>query len=142
MPELDKLTYIAAPFFTEVQKEIVGQIEDLLDEKEEPYFSPREYGIIVDDPMNPYRIARIFNMNIRMMIHAFRMVAVTDDFDSGVMFEIGYFYSISDHIITYSPQGYGANVMIAKATRTHCRNIDELELALGGHIIDALEVTE
>ena len=142
MRDLKGITYIASPFFTKEQKEVVGQIEDILDERKEPYFSPREYGVIVDSPMNPYRIARIFNMNIRMLNNAKCMVAVTDNFDSGVMFEIGYFYSFNDYIITYSPEGYGANVMIAKAIRTHCKNVDELELALGGHIIDALPVTE
>jgi nucleoside 2-deoxyribosyltransferase len=138
MQEIERVTYIAAPFFTKEQLYIVEQIEAELDAKEEPYFSPREYGVISGDKgiMTPHRIERIFDMNIRMMNNSFRMVAVTDDFDPGVMVEIGYFYSMCDHLITFSPAGYGANVMIAKVARTHARSWEELELALGGHDID------
>lgn len=143
MREIERVTYIAAPFFKQEQVVIVKDIELLLDMQDEPYFSPREYGIISDGKMDNRRIQRIFDMNIRMMNNAFRMVAVTDDFDSGVMVEIGYFFGLGQHkIITYSPKGYGSNVMIAKAAWTHCRSLDELELALGGHPIDQDEVIE
>lgn len=141
MQELERVTYIAAPFFTEEQKIQVEYVEHLLDVQEEPFFSPREFGVITEGGMNDQQFKRIFDMNIRMMNNAFRMVAITDDFDPGVMFEIGYAYSIGVKVITYSPKGYGSNVMIAKAAWTHCKHADELELALGGHKIEEDEVT-
>ena len=146
LPYEDRLIYIAGPFFSSDQQDVIASIENLLDKREENYFSPREYGVIVDDPMTPHRIQRIFDMNVRMIRESNILVAVTDDFDPGTMFEMGMFHNrwgrFSNAIITYSAKGYGANVMIAQASFTHCRNMDELEHALNGHIVEDLEVTE
>lgn len=153
---MSELTYIAGPFFTAEQKEIVQTIEDLLDHRGDSYFSPREYGVIVDEdtPMNPARTKRIFDMNVRMIRESTTLVAITDNFDPGTMFEMGMFYmkpkapigtkryGKETPIITYSPMGYGANVMIAHATWTHCRAMTELEHALNGHQIDPMEAIE
>jgi nucleoside 2-deoxyribosyltransferase len=135
-------TYIAGPFFNEEQQDLLYEIETLLDQRGDKYFTPREYGVIVDDPMTPERIGRIFDMNIFMLTQCNRLLAITDNFDPGTMFEIGYFSRSSSNIITYSSKGYGANVMIAEATKTHCQNMDELQHALNGHIINHMEVTE
>ena len=145
LPYNHRLYYIAAPFFNDDQRRVVEQIEALLDTREERYFSPREYGVITGgEKMTPQRIERIFDMNVRMVREATHMIAVTDDFDAGVMFEMGLFHS--QHwfgsgvgIVTYSNRGYGANVMIAKATFTHCQTIPELHEALNGHPVEDVE---
>lgn len=148
LPYEDRLIYIGGPFFTPEQQDVIASIEGLLDERDEKYFSPREYGVIVDDPMTPQRIQRIFDMNVRMIRECNILLAITDDFDPGTMFEMGMFYAWpgfcgrGSNIITYSPKAYGANVMIAQASFTHSRNMEELEHALNGHIVEDLEVTE
>ena len=144
----NRLVYLAGPFFKPEQREVIEWIEHLLEHMDIKYFSPREYGVITGEArMNSARIQRIFDMNIRMLRDATDVVAVTDDFDPGTMFEIGFFYSMpglgrKSNIITYSAKGYGANVMIARATFTHCTSMEELEQALNGHPIEELEVTE
>lgn len=141
MRELERVTYIAAPFFNDEQKNVVECIEEMLDAENEAFFSPREYGIITDGAMTESQFQRIFDMNIRMLNNGLQLIAVTDDFDPGVMFEIGYFYSITkSRIITFSPKGYGSNVMIAKASWSHCRGYEELELAIRGHQVGKDEV--
>ena len=148
------ITYIAGPFFKPEQKDVISEIENLLEDNGMGYFSPREYGVIVDQPMTQARTKRIFDMNIRMVQECNTMIAVTDDFDPGTLFEIGAFYmkpmarigtegyGVRQKIITYSPAGYGANVMIARATHTHAATIDQLQLAIRGHLITDVEVTE
>jgi nucleoside 2-deoxyribosyltransferase len=143
------MIYIAAPLFTDEQRELIKLIENMLDFREDKFFSPREYGNISGEKMTSERMRRIFDMNLRMLIECDDMIAVTDDFDPGVMFEIGFLYAQPEQlrvekrkIITYSHKGYGANVMIKYATFTHCRNDEELELALSGHEVDELTVSE
>jgi len=147
---MHSLVYIAGPFFTFEQKDAIEDIEDLLDARDIKFFSPREYGIITSDTnMSKERTQRIFDMNIRMIEACDTMIAVTDNFDPGTMFEIGAFHSQQESygyeetcLITYSPKQYGSNVMIAQAAFTHARSIEELGLALHGHQIDELEAIE
>jgi nucleoside 2-deoxyribosyltransferase len=146
--EYEKLIYIAAPLFTDEQRELIRRIEEMLDLREERFFSPREYGNISGEKMTPERMRRIFDMNIRMLNECDIMIAVTDDYDPGTVFEIGMMYCMRNsalggkRIITYSDKGYGANVMIKFATFTHCTNDDELHTALNGHEVDDLTVSE
>jgi len=143
------LIYIAGPFFKPEQKAVIQQIETFLDNKEMKYFSPREYGVLLDGKMTSERIKRIFAMNVRMIEACNTMIAVTDDFDPGTMFEMGAFHTQQvtfgyedTMLVTYSPKEYGANVMIAEAAFTHARSMQELEHALNGHEIDQLEAVE
>lgn len=146
--------YIAGPFFKPEQKDIIEEIENLLDAEGHFFFSPREFGVITDGLMTTERTKRIFDMNIRMVKACDMMIAVTDDFDPGTMFELGAFYmkpKVSfgnpgygdiEKIITYSPAGWGSNVMIAHATFTHTMNVGELELAIRGHKVNEPEATQ
>ena len=146
IPYDNRLYYIAAPFFRDDQRAVVEWIETLLDSRGEKYFSPREYGVILGDKkITKERINRIFDMNVRMVREATHMIAVTDDFDPGTMFEMGMFHTShwfgsEPAIITFSAQGYGSNVMIAKAAFTHCTEIQQLDLALNGHKVEEAEV--
>lgn len=149
LPCEDRLIYIAGPFFNDAQRKAIDDIETLLNRRQEKFFSPREYGVIVDGPMGKDRIERIFDMNVRMIRECNILLAITDDFDPGTMMEIGMFYSKfhwqrskKPPIITYSPNGYGANVMIANAIFTHTRSYEELDHALNGHEVDQLEAAE
>lgn len=146
LPYENRLIYIAGPFFSPEQAEVIEKIETILDMRNEKYFSPREFGVIADAPMASYRVQRIFDMNIRMVNECNIMIAITDNFDPGTMFEMGLFYNRhrwqESSIITFSPKGYGCNVMIANAVYTHTRTWEELEHALNGHKVDNLEAIE
>lgn len=138
------LIYIAAPLFKPEDIEVIKEIENLIDKRSgEKFFSPREYGIIKGDKMTENRMRRIFDMNIRMLEEADKLIAVTDNYDPGTIFELGLFYGYEDGmIITYSPHGYGANVMLKNATAFHCRDMLELNSALNGLGENLIEVVE
>lgn len=136
------MIYIAAPLFTADNLDVIKRIEELLDDREEDYFSPREYGVIKGEPMTSYRMKRIFDMNIRMLRSCKKLIAVTDDYDPGTIFELGIAFMLDRPIITYSPAHYGANVMLKYATLYHCRDFDELDQALNGHGSNDIEVSE
>ena len=139
-----KLIYIAAPLFDEESLEVIKKIENLIDSRSgEDFFSPREFGVIKGEEMTPNRMKRIFDMNIRMLEECDKMIAVTDNYDPGTIFELGYAYAYENMpIITYSPQGYGANVMLKHAIQFHCKDMDELRNALNGIGDNLLEVVE
>jgi nucleoside 2-deoxyribosyltransferase len=140
--------YIAGPLFNKEQTKVIKSIEELLDSREEEYFSPREYGVIADEPMTSERMKRIFDMNILMLDQAEALIAILDDRDTGTIFELGYFYATCKHmlpgkrIITFSSQGYGINVMLKHAVEFHCNGLTELNEALNGFGANDLEVTE
>lgn len=120
------MIYIAAPFFNEEQVKVVEEIEHNLTSNGITYFSPREYGVIKDTPMTEDRFMRIYDMNIRMMDACDRMIAVIDDYDTGTIFEIGYMTARQKRVVSYSSQGHGLNVMLAKAIDFHCNNISDI----------------
>ena len=152
--------YIAGPIFNEGQKNVIKCIEDILDNRMQEYFSPREFGVIADEPMSPQRMERIFNMNIRMLDECDNMIAVLDDRDAGTIFEIGHFAAGLDPdydmmrkginrpgidrpgIITFSNQGHGINVMLKHAVKFHCNGYTELEAAIDGVGNNSLEISE
>ena len=139
--DIDRI-YIAGPLFKDSHIDVIKSIESLLDEADIPYFSPREFGVIANELMTKKRMKRIYDMNIDMVAQCDTMIAIIDDRDTGTVFEIGYASAMSKKIITYSSQGYGVNVMLAHAIFTHTQNIDELTLAIDGHEIEELEVSE
>lgn len=138
------LIYIAAPLFKSEDLKIIKDIEDLIDSRSgEEFFSPREYGVIKDEKMTPSRMKRIFDMNIRMIEECDKMIAVTDNYDPGTIFEMGLASGYEGiDIITYSPNQYGANVMLKHAIQFHCKDMTELRDALNGLGENLLEAVE
>lgn len=136
------LIYIAAPLFNSENLDLIKGIERLIDGRSgEEFFSPREYGVIKDEKMTPSRMKRIFDMNIRMIEECDKMIAVTDDYDPGTIFEMGLASGYEGiDIITYSAKNYGANVMLKHAIKFHCVTMDELNQALNGIGENIIEV--
>jgi len=147
------MIYIAGPIFNTDQKNVIKDIEDILDDLWLDYFSPREFGVIADEPMNPARMKRIYDMNLRMLNECDTLIAVLDDRDAGTIFELGYFAAKDQDlpwtkeddssIITFSNQGHGINVMLKHAVKFHCNGYSELTLAIrDGQGTNELEISE
>ena len=126
--------YIAGPFFNQDQKTIVENIENIVDELGYNYYSPMRHGRGILKDMTPTErnlIARlIFMDNCDEVNKANIIIAVTDDFDPGTMFEIGYAHSYSKLILTYSACGYDSNVMISQASDAHYKSLSLLKSEL------------
>lgn len=122
-----KRIYIAGPFFNEEQKRAVGSVEEILISLDKRFYSPSLHGrgVITDMTPSERLLAAngIFKDNIREMDNCDLVIAITDDYDPGTMFEIGYFFCQKKPIITYSPNGYASNVMIAKSAIAHYTRI-------------------
>lgn len=120
--------YLAAPFFNDEQRSVCESIEQALLPICELY-SPRKDGVLTQmkTPEERKRAApKIFNRNIEKMNWADLIVAVIDDRDPGVMFEIGWSYSNATEIVTFTAKNYGVNLMIQGAAKAHAKSVEDL----------------
>lgn len=126
------MIYIAGPFFDYNQLSVIKDIEEFLEEKGYEFFSPRIFGVLKDLSASKRKtVAKdVFDKNIEMMLKCTTLLAVIDNFDSGTMIEIGFAFANRKEIITYSPNCYGLNVMLAQMSNGHCITIEEIEKAL------------
>jgi nucleoside 2-deoxyribosyltransferase len=126
------MIYIAAPFFNSKQIDFVMEIENILDEYDMEYFSPRSFGIIhkLSDEDKAKRIKAIYECNVEKICEADTMIAVIDDLDTGTIWEMGYATAIDIDIISISNHDYGLNVMLANSVRCHIKHIDDIPNAV------------
>lgn len=126
--------YLAAPFFNPKQIAFVVDIEKVIERGGYRMFSPRkgdnalEMNAILRDggsPPSPLRWA-VFNDNCINIDDADLLVAVIDDFDSGVLFEIGYAYARQIPIVTITNCDFGCNLMLAHSVIGHLKSLVEL----------------
>ncbi len=139
--------YIAAPFFNPQQLEMVTEIEFLLENFDIDYFSPRKHGVIkeMDEEGKNLHMGAIYSRNILELRNCDLMIAIIDDYDSGTMFEIGYFTSQSDNspfiesnTITFTGKDHGLNVMLGKSVDCHIKSMENLDLLLSRLIVSRL----
>jgi nucleoside 2-deoxyribosyltransferase len=128
--------YLAAPFFSPRQLAVVVVIENALDRLGYPYYSPRREGVLVElSPAERRAAARgIFDANVLNIKQADLVVAVIDDRDVGVAWEIGYAYGLARRpaIVTYTAAGHGVNVMLQQCADSHVHGVAELTILLTG----------
>jgi nucleoside 2-deoxyribosyltransferase len=135
--------YIAAPFFTPEQLEIVQDTEDLLTSMEIDFFSPRSFGVIknMNEEEKAARMKQIYDQNIEELEKCNVYIFHVDYPDTGTSFEIGYaacktanIYKdeiTKDHfLITLSTLGKPVNVMLRYCIDAHCINHEGLEEVL------------
>lgn len=126
------MIYIAAPFFNEKQVDFVREIENILDDYDMEYFSPRSFGIIQDltEKQKAERIKKIYECNVEKLCEADTVIAVIDDLDTGTIWEMGYATATNLDIISISNHDYGLNVMLANSVRAHLKEIEDIPNAL------------
>lgn len=104
--------YIAAPFFNDVQLNIVESIKAKLKSERVEFFSPKDESMFKqgDNPKD------ILDLNCKAIQDAPYIIVVTDDKDVGTIWEAGYAYAIGKPII-YLWLGYDRtmkfNIMLA-----------------------------
>lgn len=138
-----KSVYIAAPFFTASQLSLVVRIEELLEEQNIPYFSPRSSGTLIDMTEEERKAAKkeIYDLNIYKIEESDVMIACIDDFDTGTVFEMGYGAARGKRMISTSANGHGLNVMLAEPVQAHTTNLDDVLKALLNPLYQGVEVT-
>lgn len=120
--------YLAAPFFHPDQIATVEKIEEALAPICDLY-SPRKDGVLTKmKTPEERRLAapKIFRRNVEKMEWADLIVAVIDDRDPGVMFEVGYAHATLTDVVTFTARDYGVNLMIQGAALAHVKSVDAL----------------
>lgn len=130
----DTKVYIAAPFFTPKQLLVVEMIEYELSNAKVEFFSPRSEGTLkeMDAEERLAKMGDLFRSNIAHMDWCTHAIAVLDDYDKGVLFEMGYLYATDKKIIAYTNGYKGINVMLNEAIVSHCTVMYQIIPALDG----------
>ncbi|NDB93919.1 MAG: hypothetical protein EB165_04640 [Euryarchaeota archaeon] len=131
------MIYIAGPFFNEAQVARIRLIEDLCEENRLPYFSPRLRAPVLnslDEQDRKKAIKGVFNSNVYGLNNSSVLLADLTDKDTGTIWELGYFFALSNGrdkkgnlaIISYSQKAEAVNVMLSRSTYAHISETDEL----------------
>lgn len=123
--------YIASPFFNPEQLERVEFIEKILVEHDIEYFSPRKDTYVKPDSNDAER-KHAFDENLRGIIEADFIIAVTDGKDMGTIFEAGYAYGKNIPIV-YFAETLGQNqfnLMLAMSGISACKTREDLDMLL------------
>jgi nucleoside deoxyribosyltransferase len=136
--------YLAAPFFNPAQLTLVQDLERLFATYHNiSVYSPRNDGVLIDMTTEQRSLAKrkIFLTNCLQIDRCDIVFAVIDGRDAGVIWEMGYAYAKSKHVITFSDMGYGVNVMLAEGSIAHVlgkKNAVKLLSELSEYGIDVL----
>jgi len=127
--------YIASPFFSPKQLEIVERIENHLSKQGIHYFSPRAEGVLdemcPDEKMSQRK--RIYEGNLNAMDSCTHMVAVLGDRDTGTIFEVGYFAKSSKPCVQYYEDLSKVSVMLSEGAFAITSSISKICDALDGY---------
>lgn len=146
MPENFPKCYLAAPFFSPAQVSVVESIESVIEDSGWRMFSPRkgsnaiEMNSMISDlkawkeesgdpkpPAPPHGLRLgVFNDNWMNIDDADLLIAVIDDFDPGVLWEVGYSFARHVPIVTVTAKNYGCNLMLAHSIIGHTKTYEEV----------------
>lgn len=127
--------YFAHPKFTPEQIEASEKLTAIFNECVPDENSSPGYFIKVNNPFDAFPAVEgsreekakfgniILHNNIALMDRSDIIVAVIDDRDMGVIFELGYMHAQRKNIITVSAQEYDNNIMIANSVLLHIPNV-------------------
>lgn len=122
--------YLAAPFFNPEQLAVVEAIENLAAKHEEvELYSPRKDGVLLGMSAEERREMgpKIFRTNCAKIDWADLMIAVIDNFDTGVVWEMGYGYALGIEIATFTNHDYGLNIMLKGCSKVHLKRVGAVE---------------
>lgn len=130
--------YLAAPFFNKEQLDLVTQLEIAIIEEKWEMFSPRlgqnatRMNAILSGKGKPPADLReaVFHDNWSNIDDADLLIAVIDNFDVGVMWEVGYAFARHVPIVTFTAKNYGCNLMLAHSIIAHAKSIDTVRHVL------------
>lgn len=130
---MNQLCYLAAPFFNPKQLALVELLEGVIVAHGWDLFSPRlaknalalNAAIKAGEKPTAEMRELVFQDNVDNIDRATLMLAVIDDRDTGVMFEIGYAYRADVPVVTYSGDNHGVNLMLANSIIGHVKTPEQ-----------------
>ena len=121
--------YLAAPFFTPSQLDLVVRLEGIVNAIPDlVLYSPRVDGVLTKMTQEERDAAAlsIFEKNCEEIARADVVLAVIDDRDTGVIWEMGYAFAKGVPIVTYTDRDFGLNVMLKGCAMAHARGVGEV----------------
>ena len=139
------MNYFAMGWFSEEQSKLYDKLKKVLFEFPElEWFFPRDLGINLMNLSPEERklsLKKVFALDTGMILVTMKsdgfIFAVIDDFDTGMVWEMGFAFGISLGklpIVTYTDKGYGLNVMLKESAAAHIKGEMQLRLFLGEYI--------
>lgn len=120
--------YIAAPFFNEEQTQRVERVKKLLTNCNLQFFSPKDQSNLLFEE-NKENQTEVFNLNVKAIDIAKMLIVITNDKDTGTMFEAGLAFAKNKKIIYLFEGGKSFNLMLSNSGIA-TTSIDELEQML------------
>ena len=141
--DLSKMTsYLAGGWFTPQQVKVYDGVCRLLKKHKvyDRFFVPRDLGINLA-PVAPEKrdgiLPYVFALDTGMIIYSNTrrgfMLALIDDFDPGMIWEMGMAFGMSNGkypVVTYSHVGHGLNAFFRKSVIGHIKGEKDLEVFL------------
>jgi len=134
--------YLAAPFFNDEQREVCQAIEDAAKNAGVRCFSPRRDAGVLRPDSSEFDRRAVFNHNLIGLRNSKYVLARIDDFDPGVLWEIGYAYALQVPIVAFSTvPGRGLNLMLAQSAIGFISELSNVLLFLRSGVKDAFDWT-
>jgi nucleoside deoxyribosyltransferase len=105
--------YIAAPFFSPQQIQRLQVVESMCEKFHAPYHSPRNFMVLRPDATSE-ELQAVFNSNVTNMLKSQLILALTDEPDTGMHWEMGYAYAKNIPVIIVSFTKKPVNVMLVQ----------------------------
>lgn len=119
--------YLAGPWFNDEQNEREQRIKSLLREKGFEVFSPREASALKANASKADQ-QKVFDIDIKGILDADAVFAITNGKDMGTLFECGYAYANNIPIIYFAEGLTGQfNLMLARSAHLVYTNTDDID---------------
>lgn len=139
------MNYFAMGWFSEEQSKLYDKLKGVLAEFPElEWFFPRDLGInLMEIPKKEreLNLKKVFALDTGMILVTMKtdgfILAVIDDFDTGMVWEMGFAFGIGLGrlpVVTYTDKNYGLNVMLKESAVAHIKGEMQLRLFLGEYI--------
>lgn len=125
--------YIAGPWFTPEQDEIIENIKMILKSNDQTFFSPKDDCLFDPQTMTP---KEVLDTNIDALNMCDYVVCVTDGRDAGTLFEAGWSFANNIPIIYLWLGGKPEDKfnLVLAASGAVCRSYEHLEQAIDDRI--------
>lgn len=119
--------YVAGPFFDDAVVNDMNKLKQMLAVVGFDILDPAAFPVL--EKLSDAKVRKgglIYELNETSVAICEVVIALTDNFDSGTMFECGLAKGMNIPYITWSSSGYGMNLMLQKSVTAHYISLQEL----------------
>jgi nucleoside deoxyribosyltransferase len=121
-----KQVYLAGPFFTREQVNLMAKLEVILRNKGLKVYSPRKHPSKFPFGSIKFR-KQTFAFDVRAIRNSDIVFAIYNDQDSGTMWEIGYAFSHCKPIVVFNSKEKRVNLMISESLHAYLNSVEKVK---------------